>query len=176
MKTAASRRAFFAACFLGALYLFAMSPLAIPDEEYHYRVSYCLSNYLLGQWNDPLSGAERYFDFALLQGHYNTAAGSARLWKEFWSAGPPGGTMVVLDALPRVVELLGTWDITTIRASIGMYLVCKWIHEHTDIRVLLTGEISDELFGYTSSVIQMCHNQSISGSISVSEPERAPLS
>ena len=54
----------------------------------------------------------------------------------------------VIEALPTVVELLGTWDITTIRASIGMYLVCKWIHEHTDIRVLLTGEISDELFGY----------------------------
>ena len=54
----------------------------------------------------------------------------------------------VLEALPKVVELLATWDITTIRASIGMYLVCKWIHEHTDVRVLLTGEISDELFGY----------------------------
>ena len=54
----------------------------------------------------------------------------------------------VTAALPAVVELLATWDITTIRASIGMYLVCKWIHEHTDIRVLLTGEISDELFGY----------------------------
>ena len=54
----------------------------------------------------------------------------------------------VLDALPTVVELLGTYDITTIRASIGMYLVCKYIHEHTDIRVLMTGEISDELFGY----------------------------
>ena len=54
----------------------------------------------------------------------------------------------VLSALPEVVALLGTWDITTVRASIGMYLVCKYIHEHTDIRVLLTGEISDELFGY----------------------------
>ena len=54
----------------------------------------------------------------------------------------------VLEALPHVVELLGTYDITTIRASIGMYLVCKYIHEHTDLRVLLTGEISDELFGY----------------------------
>ena len=54
----------------------------------------------------------------------------------------------VLEVLPTVVELLGTWDITTIRASVGMYLVCRWIHEHTDIRVLLTGEISDELFGY----------------------------
>ena len=54
----------------------------------------------------------------------------------------------VLAALEPVVELLGTFDITTIRASIGMYLVCKAIHETTDIRVLLTGEISDELFGY----------------------------
>ena len=54
----------------------------------------------------------------------------------------------VLKALPEVVALLGTYDITTIRASIGMYLVCKYIHENTDIRVLMTGEISDELFGY----------------------------
>jgi asparagine synthase (glutamine-hydrolysing) len=54
----------------------------------------------------------------------------------------------VLDALDYVIYLLGTYDITTIRASIGMYLVCKAIHEDTDIRVILTGEISDELFGY----------------------------
>ena len=54
----------------------------------------------------------------------------------------------VLNALEPVIALLGTYDITTIRASIGMYLVCKAIHETTDIRVLLTGEISDELFGY----------------------------
>lgn len=54
----------------------------------------------------------------------------------------------VLDNLEKVIELLGTYDITTIRASMGMYLVCKYIHDHTDIRVLLTGEISDELFGY----------------------------
>ena len=54
----------------------------------------------------------------------------------------------VLSALEDVIGLLGTFDITTIRASIGMYLICKAIHEQTDIRVLLTGEISDELFGY----------------------------
>ncbi len=54
----------------------------------------------------------------------------------------------VLKALPDVVKLLATYDITTTRASIGMYLVCKYIHEHTDVRVLMTGEISDELFGY----------------------------
>ena len=54
----------------------------------------------------------------------------------------------VLSSLEKVIELLGTYDITTIRASMGMYLVCKAIHERTDIRVILTGEISDELFGY----------------------------
>ena len=54
----------------------------------------------------------------------------------------------VLDTLEEVVAMLGTYDITTIRASMGMYLCCKAIHEQTDIRVLLTGEISDELFGY----------------------------
>ena len=54
----------------------------------------------------------------------------------------------VISALDDVIHLLGTYDITTIRASMGMYLLCKAIHEQTDIRVLLTGEISDELFGY----------------------------
>ncbi|MCR4874947.1 MAG: asparagine synthase B [Clostridia bacterium] len=54
----------------------------------------------------------------------------------------------VIKSLEEVIKILGTYDITTIRASMGMYLICKAIHETTDIRVLLTGEISDELFGY----------------------------
>lgn len=54
----------------------------------------------------------------------------------------------VTGCLEDVIGALGTYDITTIRASVGMYLVCRAIHEKTDIRVLLTGEISDELFGY----------------------------
>ena len=54
----------------------------------------------------------------------------------------------VISSLETVIALLGTYDITTIRASMGMYLVCKAIHEQTDVRVLLTGEVSDELFGY----------------------------
>ncbi len=54
----------------------------------------------------------------------------------------------VLNALEKVVSILETYDITTIRASIGMYLICLAIHNTTDIRVLLTGEISDEIFGY----------------------------
>jgi asparagine synthase (glutamine-hydrolysing) len=54
----------------------------------------------------------------------------------------------VIGSLREVIAALGTYDITTIRASMGMYLVCKYIHQHSDVRVLLTGEVSDELFGY----------------------------
>ena len=54
----------------------------------------------------------------------------------------------VLDTLEEVIAELATFDITTIRASMGMYLLCKKIREISDVRVLLTGEISDELFGY----------------------------
>jgi asparagine synthase (glutamine-hydrolysing) len=53
-----------------------------------------------------------------------------------------------LGVLDKLIWYLETWDITTIRASIGMYLVCKHIHEKTNIKVVLTGEISDEIFGY----------------------------
>lgn len=54
----------------------------------------------------------------------------------------------VLSSLDEVIYNLETYDITTIRASMGMYLLSKYIREHTDIKVLLTGEVSDELFGY----------------------------
>ena len=54
----------------------------------------------------------------------------------------------VLAALEKVIWHLETWDITTVRASIGMYLVCQYIRENTDLKVLLTGEVSDEIFGY----------------------------
>ncbi|NLI53914.1 MAG: asparagine synthase B [Clostridiales bacterium] len=57
-------------------------------------------------------------------------------------------TQEVIGSLRTIVHILETYDITTIRASVGMYLVCKYIHENTNVRVLMTGEISDELFGY----------------------------
>ncbi|MFA6801698.1 MAG: asparagine synthase-related protein, partial [Acholeplasmataceae bacterium] len=54
----------------------------------------------------------------------------------------------VIQVLDEVIYALESFDITTVRASIGMFLVSKYIHEHTNIKVLLTGEVSDELFGY----------------------------
>ena len=54
----------------------------------------------------------------------------------------------VINCLRDVIYHLETYDITTIRASVGMYLLTKWIKENTDIKVVLTGEVSDEMFGY----------------------------
>jgi asparagine synthase (glutamine-hydrolysing) len=54
----------------------------------------------------------------------------------------------VLSSIKEVVRTLESYDITTVRASIGMYLICKKIKEQTNIKVLMTGEVSDEIFGY----------------------------
>jgi asparagine synthase (glutamine-hydrolysing) len=53
-----------------------------------------------------------------------------------------------LEHLNQLIYQLETWDITTIRAAMGMSMVCKYIKEETDIKVVLTGEVSDEIFGY----------------------------
>ncbi|XP_067649261.1 asparagine synthetase [glutamine-hydrolyzing]-like [Haliotis asinina] len=50
-----------------------------------------------------------------------------------------------IDVLDELIRHLETYDITTIRASIGMYLVSKYISEKTDTVVILSGEGSDEL-------------------------------
>jgi asparagine synthase (glutamine-hydrolysing) len=52
-----------------------------------------------------------------------------------------------LDKLEKIIEVTETFDITTIRASTGQYLVSKWIRDNTDIKVLLIGDGSDELTG-----------------------------
>lgn len=54
-----------------------------------------------------------------------------------------------LEAIPNVIEDLATYDITTIRASVFMWLLSKWISENTDEKVIISGEGSDEILqGY----------------------------
>ncbi len=52
-----------------------------------------------------------------------------------------------LEAIDDVILATETYDITTIRASTGQFLISKKIRETTDIRVLLIGDGSDELTG-----------------------------
>ena len=54
-----------------------------------------------------------------------------------------------LSVIPKVIYALETFDITTVRASVGMYLLGKYISEHTTDKVIFSGEGSDELMcGY----------------------------
>ena len=50
-----------------------------------------------------------------------------------------------IDNLKNVIRITETYDITTIRASIGQCLIAKWIKENTDVRVVLNGDGSDEI-------------------------------
>ncbi len=52
-----------------------------------------------------------------------------------------------IEAIREVIWALETYDITTIRASVPNYLISKYISKNTDVRVILSGEGSDELFG-----------------------------
>ena len=52
-----------------------------------------------------------------------------------------------LEALYSVIYTIETYDVTTIRASTPQYLMAKYISENTNIKVLLSGEGSDEIHG-----------------------------
>ncbi len=49
-----------------------------------------------------------------------------------------------LDAIDTVLQNTETYDITTIRASVGQYLLGKYISANTDIKVVLNGDGADE--------------------------------
>ena len=53
----------------------------------------------------------------------------------------------MIDAIPEVIYNIETYDTTTIRASIGNYLIAKYISQHSEAKVILNGDGSDELFG-----------------------------
>ena len=53
------------------------------------------------------------------------------------------------DSIPCVIRDLESYDITTVRASVGMWLLSRWISKNTSDIVILSGEGADELFcGY----------------------------
>jgi asparagine synthase (glutamine-hydrolysing) len=50
-------------------------------------------------------------------------------------------------AIPEVIYNIESYDTTTVRASVGNYLVSKYIAEHSDAKVIFNGDGSDELTG-----------------------------
>ena len=51
------------------------------------------------------------------------------------------------NAIPEVVEVIESYDTTTVRASVGNYLIGKYISELSDAKVIFNGDGSDELTG-----------------------------
>ena len=51
------------------------------------------------------------------------------------------------NQIPDVIKYIESYDTTTVRASVGNYLVAKYISENSDAKVIFNGDGSDELMG-----------------------------
>jgi asparagine synthase (glutamine-hydrolysing) len=62
-------------------------------------------------------------------------------------------TTVIVDedsffaAIPQVIHAIESYDTTTVRASVGNYLVAKYIREHSEAKVIFNGDGADEVAG-----------------------------
>ena len=52
-----------------------------------------------------------------------------------------------LDAIPEVIETIESYDTTSVRASVGNWMISKYIKENSDAKVVFNGDGSDELSG-----------------------------
>ena len=52
-----------------------------------------------------------------------------------------------VNAIPKVIYDIESYDTTTVRASVGNWLVAKYISEHSEAKVIFNGDGSDELMG-----------------------------
>ena len=50
-------------------------------------------------------------------------------------------------AIPEVIQAIESYDITSVRASVGNWMVCREIAKRTDCKVVFNGDGSDEVFG-----------------------------
>lgn len=74
-----------------------------------------------------------------------------------------------LQVIPDVIKTIESWDTTTVRASVGQYLVSKHIGTRTDCKVVLVGEGPDEvcssyLFNWyapSGAAIDACARESV---------------
>ena len=52
-----------------------------------------------------------------------------------------------LSYIPEVIKTIESYDTTTVRASVGNWLICKYIKENSDAKVIFNGDGSDEVMG-----------------------------
>ena len=83
-----------------------------------------------------LEGSEDLKYATIVANHLNTKHTNITLTEdEFFSA------------IPAVIQTIESYDTTTIRASVGNYLIGKYIRENSNAKVIFNGDGSDELMG-----------------------------
>jgi asparagine synthase (glutamine-hydrolysing) len=53
----------------------------------------------------------------------------------------------LIDSIPEVIKAIESYDTTTIRASLGNYLLGKYISKNSECKVIFNGDGADELMG-----------------------------
>ena len=53
----------------------------------------------------------------------------------------------MFDCIPEVIRDIESYDITTVRASVGNWMIAREIRRTTDCKVVFNGDGSDEIFG-----------------------------
>jgi len=107
------------------------SLIAALVNKYYQRAGHTLETYSIG-----MAGSEdlRYADLVAL--HLGTKHTSIVLTEDDFFA-----------AIPEVVKAIESYDTTSVRASVGNYLVAKYIRANSDAKVIFNGDGSDELTG-----------------------------
>ncbi|GFR66567.1 asparagine synthetase [glutamine-hydrolyzing] [Elysia marginata] len=71
-----------------------------------------------------------------------------------------------IKAIDDTIRHLESYDITTVRASVGMYLLSKYVQEKTDTVVVMSGEGADEvaqgyIYFHNAPSAQAAHEESV---------------
>jgi len=94
-------------------------------------ISRPLETYSIG-----LPGAEDLAYAEIMAGHLGTKHTSVILSEQDF-----------LNAIPEVIYAIESRDTTTVRASVGNYLVCKHIRKFSDAKIIFNGDGADEVCG-----------------------------
>lgn len=63
-----------------------------------------------------------------------------------------------IDVIPEIIKITTSYDTTTVRASVGNYLISKWISINSpDIKVVFNGDYSDEIWA-SYKYFKYCQN------------------
>ena len=100
-------------------------------QEHYQRDNILLETYSIG-----LEGSEDLKNAQLVATYLGTKHTEITVTEE-----------LMIETIPDVIRAIESYDITTVRASIGNYLLGTYISQHSNAKVIFNGDGSDELFG-----------------------------